>query len=70
MFEQDVFIGNLKSLRKQKGLSAAEFAEALGMSRSTISRWDSGERFPSIDVLWRIADFFDISLDELVGRER
>lgn len=70
MFDKEVFYGNLKRLRQERGISSAQFADAISMSRSSVTRWNKGERLPSIDVLWRIADYFDVSLDELVGRSR
>lgn len=70
MFDKEVFYENLKRLRQERGISSAQFADAISMSRSSVTRWNKGERLPSIDVLWRIADYFDVSLDELVGRSR
>lgn len=70
MFNKEVFYENLKRLRQERGISSAQFADAISMSRSSVTRWNKGERLPSIDVLWRIADYFDVSLDELIGRSR
>ena len=60
----------LQELRKQKGLTQEELAEILFVSRTAISKWESGRGYPSIDSLKAIAEFFSISIDELLsGKE-
>jgi transcriptional regulator with XRE-family HTH domain len=59
----------LQALRKQKGLTQEELAAALYVSRTAISKWESGRGYPSIDSLRAIADFFSVSLDELLSGE-
>ena len=60
----------LQELRKQKELTQEELAEILFVSRTAISKWESGRGYPSIDSLKAIAEFFSISIDELLsGKE-
>jgi transcriptional regulator with XRE-family HTH domain len=57
----------LQELRKQKGLTQEELAEILFVSRTAISKWESGRGCPSIDSLKAIAEFFNITIDELLS---
>lgn len=57
----------LKSLRMQHGVTQAQLAEVLGMSSSTISMYESGQRLPSFEVLEAIADYFNVSMSVLTG---
>ena len=59
----------LLELRKQKGLTQAELAEILFVSRTAVSKWESGRGYPSIDSLKAIAKFFGITIDELLSGE-
>ena len=58
----------LKELRLERGLSQKDVADALACSITVYSRYETGSREPSIDVLVRLADFYGVTLDELVGR--
>ena len=60
----------LKELRNSKGLTQEELAAALFVSRTAISKWESGRGYPSIDSLKEISSFFSITLDELVSGEK
>lgn len=62
------FSTQLKLLRNIHKLSQTKLAEQLGVSQSTIAMLENGERKPSIVMLAKIADFFDIDLDTLAGR--
>lgn len=64
------FYENLQKLRKSKNLKQQELADALGISLRAYRYYESGQREPQASLLVRMADFFDLSLDELVGRER
>ena len=59
----------LKQHRELNGLTQAEVAKATGLNQSSISRWEEGKRSPSIECCIILADFYGISLDELVGHE-
>ena len=59
----------LLELRKQKGLTQAELAEILFVSRTAVSKWESGRGYPNIDSLKAIAKFFGITIDELLSGE-
>ena len=60
---------NIKALRKQYQITQSELAKAMFGSKSPISNWENGYALPDIYTLIKIADYFDVSLDELVGRE-
>lgn len=59
----------LKELREENKLLQKQLAVELGVSQVTIARWESGNREPSIDMLIKIAKFFSVSIDYLVGVE-
>lgn len=58
----------LKEIRKAKGISQLKLAMDLNTNQNTISRYETGEREPGILELIKIADYFDVSLDYLLGR--
>ena len=60
------FSEKLQQLRKQKGLTQEELAQSLYVSRTAISKWESGRGYPNIDSLKAIAQFFGITIDELL----
>ena len=64
------FFEILRSLRESRGISQAEMAKILGISTHGYQRYEYGHQEPRISLLIAIADFYDVSLDELVGRER
>ena len=59
----------MQELRKQKGLTQEELAEALYVSRTAISKWESGRGYPNIDSLKTISKFFSVTIDELLSGE-
>lgn len=63
------FNEKLQELRKQKGMTQEELAEALYVSRTAISKWESGRGYPNIDSLKAISRFFSVSLDELLSSD-
>lgn len=63
------FSEKLQELRKQKGLTQEELATALYVSRTAISKWESGRGYPSIDSLKVTAKFFGITIDELLSSD-
>ena len=58
----------LKSLRKERKLKQEEVAEELGIAVRSYCRYEYGEREPNASVLWRMADFYGVTIDYLVGR--
>ena len=64
------FNEKLQELRKSKGLTQEELAEALYVSRTAISKWESGRGYPSIDSLKEISKFFSVTIDELLSSEK
>ncbi|MBQ8658423.1 MAG: helix-turn-helix transcriptional regulator [Clostridia bacterium] len=59
-----------KELRNEKNLSQRDLAKATGISQQAISFWEQNKRTPNMDDCIILADFYEISLDELVGRDR
>ena len=64
------FNEKLQDLRKQKGLTQEELAEALFVSRTAVSKWESGRGYPNIDSLKSIAKFFGVTVDQLLSTEQ
>ena len=58
----------LKYIRSSRNVSQEFLANTLGIDRTTISGYESGRRLPVLYTLWRLADLFEVSLDDLVGR--
>lgn len=63
------FHEKLQELRKNKGLTQEELAESLYISRTAVSKWESGRGMPSIESLKAISKFFAVTLDELLSGE-
>jgi transcriptional regulator with XRE-family HTH domain len=59
----------LQELRRNRGLTQEELAEALYVSRTAVSKWESGRGTPSIDSLKELSRFFSVSIDELLSGE-
>ena len=64
------FHEKLRELRKNRGLTQEELAEALYVSRTAISKWESGRGYPSIDSLKEISSYFSVSIDDLLSGEK
>ena len=60
----------IKDFMKIYNINQVELSTKLGISQSAISAWISGKKEPSINSLWLLADFFDCTIDELVGRDK
>ena len=64
------FNEKLQELRRQKGLTQEELAEVIYVSRTAVSKWESGRGYPNIDSLKNIARFFGVTVDDLISSER
>lgn len=69
MFDKTLFCNNLKKLRLMKNLTLEQLGGSFGVTKQTISRWENGTRLPTLDVVVSLADYFNVSLDYLVGRD-
>ena len=63
------FNEKIQELRKQKGITQEELAEKLYVSRTAISKWESGRGYPNIESLKAIAKFFSVTVDELLSTD-
>lgn len=68
MFPKKIFAEKISTLRNLKGLSQEALGKELGVTKATISRIESTDRAVSVDLLCALADYFNVSLDYLVGR--
>ena len=59
----------LKELRQEKNIGQVELAAKIGVSKGIISLWEQGKREPTLSSLISIADYFNITIDYLIGRE-
>ena len=64
-----MFAVRIKNLRKSRELNQVQLAERLGVKKQSVSNWEIDNIMPSIDMLIRIADFFAVSTDYLLGRD-
>lgn len=60
----------LRELRKEKNLTQEQLAEVLDVSGRTVSRWETGSNMPDISLLVELADFYDVSIPEIMNGER
>lgn len=58
----------VKNLREERGISQYQLANDLGVAQSTVGMWESGRREPGFDATQKLADYFDVSIDYLLGR--
>ncbi len=63
-----MFGKRLQELRKEKGLSQKDFAIAIGYSQAQISQWETNVNEPTASAIIKIADYFNVSTDYLLGR--
>ena len=64
------FHEKLQELRKTRGITQEELAEALYVSRTAISKWESGRGYPSIDLLKEVSNYFSVTIDDLLSSEK
>ncbi len=60
---------NIREIRKCKGMTQEALAEAMGVSAASVSKWENGQSAPELTVLVALADFFEVSVDTLLGHE-
>ena len=60
----------LKELRKEKDITQEQLAEKIKVSCRTVSRWETGSNMPDISLLAELADFYDVSIPEIIDGER
>ncbi|MDO4650770.1 MAG: helix-turn-helix domain-containing protein [Eubacteriales bacterium] len=68
--EQQKIGSFLKELRKEKNLTQEQLAEKLNVSGRTVSRWETGSNMPDISLLVELAEFYEVSIPEIIGGER
>ena len=64
-----MFANRIKYLRQTRELTQVQLADKLGVAKQSISNWENDNIMPSVDMLEKIADFFSVSTDYLLGRE-
>ena len=62
------FSRNVRILRENDKLKQSELAQKLGVTQRKVSYWETGKIEPNLEDLWKIADLFGVSVDELIGR--
>lgn len=67
-FFQPSFASRLKDLRISKGLTMEQLGKDIGSTRATISNFENEQRKPSLEMIIKLADYFQVSIDYLVGR--
>ncbi len=64
-----LFAERLRELMKEQGLNQVRLAQKIGVKQNTISAWLLKKKEPCIFSLWQVADYFEVSVDYLIGRE-
>ena len=65
-----IFGKRLREVRKSKKITQQELADRLGIKRNTYSDWENGKTEPTFEILVKLADLFDVSLDWFFGRDK
>ncbi len=60
---------SLRKLRVEKGITQLKLAEIMNISRVNYNRYENNVNCPSVELLCQLADFYDVTLDEMVGRK-
>ena len=58
--------GNIRDMRKARGITQTELAQSLSVTPQSVSRWETGQAYPDVVLLPKIAKYFDVTLDELM----
>lgn len=64
-----LIVQRIEEMLKTEGLTQSKLASGIGVNQSTACNWLNGKKEPSIESLWKLADFFDVSVDYLIGRK-
>lgn len=67
-FSKEEMSACLRELRARKRVTQQEVADAVGVDVTSIHNYENGRTAPAFEIAWRLADFFDVSLDRLAGR--
>ena len=68
MIDREIFSERLKILRQTKEVTMVDVARALALSKQSVHQWETRKTIPDADKLVALADYFDVSIDYLVGR--
>lgn len=60
----------LKSLRRERKMTQENLAEIFHISQTSVSKYETGEAVPDLELIVKMADFFGVSLDEFVNRKK
>ena len=66
---QETFGQRIARLRKEKDLTQNDIADKVGVTSQAVSKWENDQATPDIDILVKLSDIFDITVDELLGKE-
>ena len=66
---QEILINNLIALRKSRSLTQIELGEKINYSDKTISKWENGDSCPNIEAVYKIAKFYEVSIDDLLSED-
>ena len=66
-FDRRLFGERLKQMRTEKNIGQNQLARELGLSNASISYWETGKQLPTIEAVYKIAVYFDVSADYLLG---
>lgn len=69
-YDRKILANNLKALRTNSKLSQSSFAKVFHVSQQTVGAWETGRAIPGSDTLSALADYFNVSTDDLLGREQ
>lgn len=67
MFSQEIFCRRLRELRQVNKLTLEQLGTKFKVTKQTVSHWEKGDRLPPLDVATSLAEYYDVSLDYLVG---
>ncbi|HCO18709.1 MAG TPA: XRE family transcriptional regulator [Tissierellales bacterium] len=64
----NIFGKRLRMLRREKDIVMTDFANPVGLTQTTVSKYENGHSVPNIDIIKKIAQYFDVSTDYLIGK--